>query len=243
MSIHLPGGTHLPATRIAALARFAGAAKASAILRLSDLRRVATLAAFAYCLEATAQDDALEVLEELLYGIYGGAIKADKKARLRTLKDLDQAAAILASACQMLLDEHLPDTKLRARMFEKIPRDTLVKALDGVTALIRPDDNVHFQELDAKYKTVRRFLPTLLEHVHFGANTAGEPLVAALDWLRANGTKKKPDQDAPHDIIGKPGQRHVLREDGGVDLHAYTFCALQALQTALKRRDLFVAPS
>lgn len=120
---------------------------------------MATLAAFAYCLEATAQDDALEVLEELLYGIYGGAIKADKKARLRTLKDLDQAAAILASACQMLLDEHLPDTKLRARMFEKIPRDTLVKALDGVTALIRPDDNVHFQELDAKYKTVRRFLP------------------------------------------------------------------------------------
>lgn len=243
LGIHLPAGTRLPGTRIAALARFAGAAKVSAILRLPDLRRVATLAAFAYCLEASAQDDALEVLEALLHEIYGGAVKADRKARLRTLKDLDQAAATLANACQMLLDQCLPDAALRARVFEKIPRDTLIGALDRVNALIRPADDVYFQELDTKYKTVRRFLPTLLEHVHFGANVAGEPLVAALDWLHANGTKKKPGKDAPRDIIGKPWQQHILREDGGVDMHAYTFCALQALQTALKRRDVFVAPS
>ncbi|MER2517230.1 MAG: Tn3 family transposase [Candidatus Accumulibacter phosphatis] len=243
LGIHLPAGTRLPATRISALARFAGAAKVSAIMRLPNLRRVATLAAFAYCLEASAQDDALEVLEALLRELYSGAIKADKKARLRTLKDLDQAAATLANACQMLLDSRFPDAELRARVFEKIPRETLIEALDGVNALIRPADNVYFQELDAKYKTVRRFLPALLEHIRFDANAAGEPLVAALDWLRSNGTKKKPDQNAPWDIIGKPWRQHVLREDGGVDMHAYTFCALQELQTALKRRDVFVAPS
>lgn len=243
LGIHLPAGTRLPGTRISALARFAGAAKVSAILRLPALRRVATLAAFAYCLEASAQDDALEVLEALLRALYGGALKADKKARLRTLKDLDQAAATLASACQMVLDQRLPDAELRARVFEKISRDTLIEALEGVNTLIRPADDVYFQELDAKYKTVRRFLPTLLAHIHFGANAAGAPLVAALDWLRANGAKKKPDPDAPLDIIGKPWRPHVVREDGTVDIHAYTFCALQELQTALKRRDVFVAPS
>jgi hypothetical protein len=47
---------------------------------------------------------------------FGDAIKADKKARLRTLKDLDQAAATLASACQMLLDTRLPDAELRTRL-------------------------------------------------------------------------------------------------------------------------------
>lgn len=99
LGIHLPASTRLPPTRVSSLARFAGAAKVSAILRLPNLRRVATLAAFAYCLEASAQDDALEVLEALLRGLYGGAIKADKKARLRTLKDLDRAAATLAKAC------------------------------------------------------------------------------------------------------------------------------------------------
>ncbi len=74
------------------------------------------------------------MLEALLRELFGDAIKADKKARLHTLKDLDQAAATLAHACQMLLDTGLPDAELRATLFEKIPRDTLMRALEGVNA-------------------------------------------------------------------------------------------------------------
>lgn len=243
LGISLPAAARIPATRVAALARFAGAAKASAILRLPNIRRLATLAAFVHCLEATAQDDALEVLEAILRELFGDAIKADKKARLRTLKDLDQAAATLAAACQIVLDSGLADEELRTKLFEKVPRDLLSRALDNVNALIRPADNVYYQELDAKYKTVRRFLPTLLLHVRFGANAAGEPVVAALDWLRTNIATKKLGNDAPREVIRKPWQRHVLRDDGQVDFHAYTFCVLEELQTALKRRDIFVAPS
>jgi len=49
--VQLPAAARIPATRVAALARFAGAAKVSAILRLRlpDACRVATLVAFAYC--------------------------------------------------------------------------------------------------------------------------------------------------------------------------------------------------
>ncbi len=129
---------------MAALAQFAGAAKVSAILRLPNSRRLATLVAFVHCLEASAQDDGLEVLEVLLRELFGDAIKADKKSRLRTLKDLDQAAATLASACQMLLDTSLPDGELRTRLFEKIPRNALTLALEGVDALIRPANNVYY---------------------------------------------------------------------------------------------------
>lgn len=197
LGIRLPAAARIPATRVAALARFAGAAKVSAILRLPNPRRLATLVAFVHCLEASAQDDGLEVLEVLLRELFGDAIKADKKSRLRTLKDLDQAAATLASACQMLLDTSLPDGDLRTRLFEKIPRNALTLALEGVNALIRPADNVYYQELDAKYKTVRCFLPALVEHIRFGANVAGEPVVAAFDWLRSNIARKKPGNDAP----------------------------------------------
>jgi TnpA family transposase len=243
LGIQLPATARIPATRVAALARFAGTAKASAILRLPDARRLATLVAFVHCLEASAQDDALEVLEALLRDLFGAAVKADKKARLRTLKDLDAAAATLASACQMVLDGALPDAELRARLFEKIPREMLTQALDGVNALIRPADDVYYRELDAKYKTVRRFLPALVEHIRFGANAAGEPVVAAFEWLRANLARKKPGNEAPRDIIGKAWRRHVLREDSSIDVHAYTFCVLDELHTALRRRDVFVAPS
>lgn len=241
LGITLPATARIPASRVAALARFAGAAKASAILRLPNPRRLATLVAFVHCLEATAQDDALEVLEAVLRELFGAAIKADRKARLRTLKDLDQAAAVLASACQMVLDQALPDAELRTRLFARIPRNALTLALEGVNALIRPADDVYYRELDAKYKTVRRFLPALVEHVRFGANAAGKPVVEAFEWLKAN--IRKPGNDAPREVIVKPWQRHVLREDGSIDVHAYTFCVLEELQTALKRRDVFVAPS
>jgi hypothetical protein len=143
LGIALPSVARIPAIRMAALARFAGAAKVSAVLRLPNQRRLATLVAFVYCLEATAQDDALDVLEALLRDLFGDAIKADKKARLRTLKDLDQAAATLACACEMMLDPSLPDAEVRARLFEKIPRDTLTLALHGVNTLIRPADDVY----------------------------------------------------------------------------------------------------
>lgn len=243
LGVTLPAPARIPATRIAALARFAGSAKVSAILRLPHSRRLATLVAFAYCLEATAQDDALEVLEGIMRDIYGGAVKADKKIRLRTLKDLDEAASTLANACQMLLDIELSDTELREKLFEKISRNTLAQAVSDVRTLIRPADNVYFQELNVKYKMVRRFLPSLLEHIQFQSNAAGEPITAALDWLRSNLMRKKALSNAPQEIINKSWQRHVQRSDGSIDTHAYTFCVLQRLQAALKRRDVFVTPS
>ena len=243
LGIRLPAAARIPATRVAALARYAGTAKVGAILRLPHPRRLATLVAFAHCLEASAQDDVLEVLETILRDVFGDAIKADRKARLRSLRDLDQAAATLAGACQMLLDIGLPDAELRTRLFEKIPRSTLTRALEGVNALIRPADNVYYRELDAKYRTVRCFLPALVENIRFGANAAGEPVVAAFDWLRVNMGRKKPGNDAPLEVVGKSWRRHVLRDDDSVDFHAYIFCVLDELHTALRRRDVFVAPS
>ena len=59
LGINLSVSSRIPPTRIHALARFATAAKASAVERLPDERRVATLVAFVLNLEAIALDDAL----------------------------------------------------------------------------------------------------------------------------------------------------------------------------------------
>ena len=68
---------------------FAGAAKASAILRLPLLRRLAKLVAFGHCLKASVQNDAVEVLEVIRREFFGDAVKTDKNTRLRSFKDLD----------------------------------------------------------------------------------------------------------------------------------------------------------
>jgi len=206
-------------------------------------RRLATLAAFVHGLEATAQDDALEVLELLLHELFDEAEKADQRARLRTLKDLDGAAATLADVGRVVLDPALPDNGIRRRIFETIPQPLLQRAVQNVDALIRPPEDVFYKELDARYAAVRRYLPAVLKHVRFEANPAGKPVVAAYDWLRDSLQGAKPAKGAPQEVITTAWQRHVFRKDRTLDLHAYTFCVLDQLLTALRRRDAFAKPS
>lgn len=145
---HAPPPALVPPSRRVALGRFAMKAKVSAITRLPAARRLATLIAFVHGLESSAHDDALEVLEIVLHDWFGQAMRADRKARLRTLKDLDQAATRLAETCKTVLDEALSDGELRAAVFAKTPREVLARALENVYAWVRPPDDVYFREVE-----------------------------------------------------------------------------------------------
>ena len=212
LGIKLPA-TPVPPSRIASLARFANTVKVSAVARLPVARRTATLVAFIHSLEASAQDDALDVLAVLLRDLFTQAEQADRKARLRSLKDLDRAASTLAEACRLLLDPSLPDGELRERVYAVIGHEELAKALTDVSNLVRPSEDVFYQELAEKRATVRRFLPILLRVIRFDSNAAARPLLEALQWLH-----ERPDHDPPIVIVDKPWHRHVLREDGRIDL-------------------------
>ncbi len=244
LGISLPATAQIPPNRIASLARFANTAKVTIINRLPPERRVATLVAFAHCMEATAQDEALEVFEILLRDMFSEAEKTQRKARLRTLKDMDHAASILAEACSFLLDPVLPDEELRNQVFSKTSREDLENARAQVTSLIRPSDDVFYQELETQYRSVRRYLPAVLEHLHFDSIPAGKDVVTAFNWLRSTTTSRRQSgEKAPREIISKPWERHVIQDGGGINLHAYTFCVLDRLHSSLKRRDVFVRPS
>lgn len=242
LGIKLPS-PGVPPNRLASLARFAGTAKVTAISRLPPVRRLATLAAFIHCLEATTHDDVIEVLDILLHNFFSEAAKIDKKARLRSIKDLDKAAIVLAAACRTLLDFANTDKDLRDIVFTRTPHKVLEQALACVDALARPPDDVYYSELAAHYRTLRLFLPTLLRYIQFGASPAGESIVAGFDWLRIHELRVKPEPQTPRDVITKSWQRYVLRDDGSVDTKAYTFCVLDELRKALRRRDVFVSPS
>ena len=66
----------------------------------------------------------------MLRDLFSNAERADKKARLRSLKDLDRSAATLATACKVVLDSSISDDNVRARLFNDLPRVTLEKALE-----------------------------------------------------------------------------------------------------------------
>ncbi|MBN0719893.1 Tn3 family transposase, partial [Pseudomonas aeruginosa] len=102
-----------------------------------------------------------------------------------------------------VLDSSISDDNVRSQLFNDLPRVRLEKALEEVTALIRPANDVFYLALEERYRSVRRFLPDLLKHIRFGFSPAGKGVAASLDWLQLNLPRRKPEDDAPQEIVAK----------------------------------------
>ena len=90
---------------------------------------------------------------------------------------------------------------------------------------------------------MRRFLPTLLEHIRFSATPADTALLEALDYIRQQSSPSTAPLAAPLDVVPAKWRRHVGTLNNEMQRRAYTFCVLDQLRTALRRRDVFVTPS
>ena len=243
LAIDVSISARLPRGRVLELARFAATAKVTAIERMGTERRAATLVALVSTLEATAQDDALDVLDIVLTDIFSKASNAGVKARLRTLKDLDAAAIQAANVSKVVLDPNVPDSEIRRTVFELMSRADLETSVQQIDNLVRPPEDVYYEQLRLSYRRVRRFLRILLQTAAFGASPAGGPLIEAIDYLKTlEGNQKKALAEPPLDIVDSAWCGHVIC-DGKVDPQAYTFCFLDRLRKGLRRRDVFVTPS
>jgi hypothetical protein len=106
-----------------ALARYANTAKATTIRRMPMVRKVATLRALISSLERSAQDDILDVLDLLLKKVFNESAKNYQPERQNSIKAYDQTATVLAKACQLILDETLPDTEFRQQLFKSVSQE------------------------------------------------------------------------------------------------------------------------
>jgi Tn3 transposase DDE domain len=97
-----------------------------------------------------------------------------------------------------------------------------------------------------RYATVRPFIALLGDVVPWGATEAGAPVIAALEALPTVVARRKPapahidarlltDGTWKRLVLGNP----ELAPAGLIDKSAWTFCVLDTLHTALKRRDVF----
>jgi len=233
--------SNLPAGRIKLLARFAANSKASIIERMPEERRMATLVAFAHSLEESAQDDAVDVMEILIANILRKSAHVGAKDRMKSLKKLDAAALRLCSVCDIILDPELPDTEVRSEIYSVLSVEEIEAALKTVWSIARrPDDNFH-QELMERWRTVRRFLPTLLDSLEFQSTDTGKPVQEAVHFLKSIEGKKRPDMSlAPTSVITKGWRFTSYDEEGQLDRRAYTFCVLEKLRDALRSRDIFL---
>ena len=169
-----------------------------------------------------------------------------RRERLRSLKDLDQAALVLRQAVRIVLDPAVPDAAVRGQVWQRIGENSLREAAATVEALASAADEAASQALSGSYATVRRFLPALLRGLLFEGTPAARPLLAAWDFLRQQesaGRGRPRWATAPRTVIPKAWTKRVFPAKDEVHPAAYTLCVLDRLHQALRRREVFVPVS
>jgi hypothetical protein len=200
--------------------------------------------AFVHVLEFTATDDAIDLLDWLIGDLLATSKRDGEKERLRTIKDLDAAALRLCFACGVLLDPTCDDVDVRSQVFARINKEQLAQAMAKVEALARPPEDNYYDLMLSRWRHVRKFLPKLLLTIDFEGTESAVPISDALQFLRSIEGQKKPDMStAPLAVVSKNWARLVVGAQGEIDRKAYTFCVLERLRIALRRRDVFVSKS
>jgi Domain of unknown function (DUF4158)/Tn3 transposase DDE domain len=241
----LTGIAELPFARVRALIVDARTRRAGDIQDLGELRRLATLAAFATLTEQAAQDEVLDHVHTVLDDIEHRAETRQKAKRLQSAPVIDTAGLRLADAAALILDETIADPQVRPEILARLGRASLAQAVEEIRALARPSEEGHRKQMLAGYNTVRRFLPLLLDTVGFHCTDAREPAIRALQALRAavEHQRKLTSADVPLELVSRAWKQLVEPEPGRVDRRAYTFWALEQLRDGLHRRDVYVSRS
>jgi hypothetical protein len=119
------------------------------------------------------------------------ATREGQQERLRTIHDLDAAAQVLASACQIVLDETQDPATLLQRIYNRVPQEHLRAAVMTVGELTRPPDDNYAQELLNRYLMMRRFLPAFWRTLEFESTYAS----------RECGSRPSPSPSSPDFLI------------------------------------------
>lgn len=233
--------------RLAELARYGMGTDVAQLKRHGDERRMATLVATVAHLEASATDDALELLELLWATELVG--KARTEANKQTIKKhprLAKASGTLAVVAQVLLEARSWGDEDQVRIAEvweaieaRMPREQVRAAVATVTGMVPPPEAVPDgdwrAELAKKASTVVGLCRMLTATITFGANAQGAPALAAMTALGRQLTTEarwnvKNERIHPQ-VVSGPWKHlvfgHPARPDGSVDRGAYIFAVLE----------------
>jgi TnpA family transposase len=243
LSLTPPKG--VPATQLERLARIAHRAKPSAIAALKEPRRTATVAALFYTLEASAQDDAVELGDALISDLFREAELAQANHRHAHQRSLDAAIVLLRDLAGLVTaDDTLPHDAWRDMVYRQMPKARIEEAITAVDALVKPSAGKPYAELATGWRRARKLFTSIATRIDAAASPGGADVVEAMEWLKNQSDwSKMAISGAPTAMISKAWQPHVMNAAGvPVDARAYVFATIDAWRKAIKRRDVYANP-
>jgi TnpA family transposase len=240
----------IPPARIRSFARIVTTASVHSLSRIAEPRRSALLVAWITVTLVTAQDDVIDIFDQLIGTLLGRAERRGTKNRFHTLKLLDKAAQKLCLACSYIVNDAIPERELKEKIFSDVSKAELLKAVYTVSELTKSDDDWYVEQLSRHYPVLRRFLPLFLRTISFHSNETGQDIIQALKVLPLIEHSKRRyfhEQEflfrIPLSFIPKSWHHLIFDAKNRIDKRYYTLCVLAQLRGGLRKRDIFLESS
>jgi len=247
--------TDQPPGRIKAMQRLGMTAWIQTLTRWGETRRHATLLVAVQHLERRALSDVLDVFERLMTQLsltggqrclgQSGTYRAcpHRTERLRSLKDLDDAARVLSQAVKMLLEWKKKRPLARDKILSHFGEDTLKAAAQQVQDLTSSEVSRETQAWLGAQNTVWAFFARFLEGVEFEGTSSAKALLEAITFLKSDSWKRLDWDKAPRTFVPKSWKAAVYSKSTGLNTKVYVLCVAQQLYLQLKGRQIYVPSS
>ncbi|MFT4718379.1 MAG: TnpA family transposase [Rickettsiales bacterium] len=246
----------IPEIHLRNLARYSSLVSINKISRMSEEKKVAILLTFVKHYEIEAIDETLDLFDLIISELILSSKRTGQKKRLRSLKDLDQSALLLAEFCYNLLvkldsnngnnNQLLDFTQLIKSNNSSI--EQISNSINVINEIARPNDDKFSDEMVEQHGKIKRFLPDFLKYINFESTNSGKIIFDIIQYLRKNFNKKNNynfanNTDIPTRFINKNWNRLIYDKNNHFNQKAYILAFVIKMHDLLKRRDIYVPNS
>ena len=211
---------------------------------LEPARRTAILVAQVSSLGTRLADATLAMFEKYMGSLFTKAQNRDERRFQATKRDVAKALLLFRRTIAALKQAQQTGEDGVAA----VDREVGMKRLDDALPIIGSVADVADQDIlvtaAERYSVLRRFSRRFLDAFHFQSSTPGDPVLAAIELLKAmdrDGTRILPKR--PPASFLPPRWRKLIFASGAADRRLYETAVLATLRDRLKGSNIWVAGS
>jgi TnpA family transposase len=231
--------------RVRQLAALGRSYSSTALERFAEEKRYSILTCWLQELQASLTDDVVTMLDLLIGRLFTRSENAMQADQTRQGPVVNWCLITLRRAVGVLLDRSVPNPRVRPAAFQAVPEEELQEAYDQAGETQRPEDYNSLDYARKRHRSLRSFLPAVLDALEFTGNQAAEPVLRAMETfqeVRAEGKRKLPP-DTPTDFADESWREAIQPDEETLDRPMWELALAEKIREGIKSSDIYVVGS
>ncbi len=241
---HTARASRVHPARLGRLVEEGGIMTAQHIADLEPARRTAILVAQAAYLEIRVADATLAMFDKYVGSLFTKARNREERRFQATRRDVTRALLLFRRTIVALKQAHETSEDGVAAVERAVGMKRLDEALPVIDAVTDVADQDILVTAAERHAVLRRFSPRFLEAFRFQSNTLHDPVLAAVELIKAlnhDGRSSLPKRLPASFLPAK--WRRLIFASGQADRRLYETAVLAILRERLRGSDIWVAGS